>query len=246
MPVMAGDDTYRGGAAHEGRTECPAKAIRCMVVLPPMRWSCHLDWRIMPSQHRHQPISVRLPEHLRDWLVEYASRHDRPVRSVVIESLEEYRASREQETHDRMRTVTSEHARNYLYTAFSCNFMRPGKMAWTPIWFPGIQYRADGTLTDEMKAEGTAHLIGVLRDNGYVIRLGAGTDPAVALHHVLWDQWTKQEAGNGRFTGRLFDDHGQIYHGCTAINAATYTVERLATLGAELRSYTVQEDGLQS
>jgi hypothetical protein len=64
-----------------------------------------------------------------------------------------------------------------------------------------------------------------------------------ALHHVLWDRWTKDEIGNGRFTGRLFDDHGTIYHGCTADDAATYTAERLGVLGGELRSYTIQEDG---
>jgi hypothetical protein len=48
---------------------------------------------------------------------------------------------------------------------------------------------------------------------------------------VLWDQWTKEEIGNGRFTGRLFDDHGKIYHGCTADDAASYAVERIAALG---------------
>jgi len=70
-------------------------------------------------------------------------------------------------------------------------------------------------------------------------------DVHAALHHVLWDKWTKEEIGNGRFTGRIFDDHGLIYRGCTAIDAANYTVQRLAVLGGELRSYTIQEDGPQ-
>lgn len=211
-----------------------------MVELPP-------SGRGMPSQHRHQPISLRLPEQLRDWVLAYASTHNRPVRSVVIEALEEYRAQRERKDGDTMHTVTSEHARNYLRIAFTHNFMRPDQPAWpTPIWFPGINYSADGTLSGDMKAKGTEHLLGVLRDHGYVIRMSAETDVRSALHHALWDQWTKEEAGNGRFTGRLFDDLGRIYQGCTALDAANYTVERLTVLGGELRSYTIQEDGPQS
>lgn len=200
----------------------------------------------MPSQHRYQPVSIRPPEQLRDWLFEYASRQNRPVRSVVIEALEEYRAHREEKDDEIMRTVTSEHARNYLCIAFAHNFMRPDQDAMAPIWFPDIEYSRNGTLSDAMKARGTDHFLGVLRENGYVIRPRAGTDARPALHHVLWDQWTKDEAGNGRFTGRLFDDYGRIYRGCTAMDAANYTVERLAVLGGELRLYTVQEDGPQS
>jgi len=198
----------------------------------------------VPSQHRYQPMSIRLPEHLRDWLAVYAERHDRPVRSVVIEAIEEYRARREHEE-SRMQAVTIEHARDYLRTAFAFNFLRPDQSGAAPIWFPGIEYRQDGTLSAEGKVKATEHLVGVLRDNGYVLNFDDDRDARIALHHVLWDQWTKDEIGNGRFTGRMFDDYGRIYHGCTAIDAANYTVERLSSLGGNLRSYTVQEDGLQ-
>jgi hypothetical protein len=108
--------------------------------------------------------------------------------------------------------------------------------------FPGTAYCRDGTLSESTKAKGTKHLIGVLWGNGVVIMLGEDADVGAAMHHVLWDKWTKDEVGNGRFTGRLFDDHGQIYHGCTPIDAANHTLERLAALGAALRSYTIQDD----
>lgn len=199
----------------------------------------------MPNQHRYQPISIRPPQQLRDWLFDYARELDRPVRSIVIEALEEYRIRRQKEDSDTMRTVTTEHARDYLRTAFTYNFMQPEKTAQAPVWFPGIEYRTDGTLTDDTKARGTEHFRTILRDNGYVIRMTAGKDESSVLHHIMWDQWTKEEAGNGRFTGRLFDDYGRIYFGCTPYDAANYTVERLVTLGGELRSYTVQEDGAQ-
>lgn len=199
----------------------------------------------MPNQHRHQPISIRPPEQLRDWLFDYAHQQNRPVRAIVIEALEEYRNRREEQEDESMHAVTSEHAKDYLRTAFIYNFMQPDQTAQAPIWFPGVEYRADGTLADDMKARGTEHFRTVLRDNGYVIKMHAGIDERSALHHVLWDQWTKEEAGNGRFTGRLFDDYGRIYLGCTANDAANYAVERLAALGGELRSYTVQEDGPQ-
>jgi hypothetical protein len=199
----------------------------------------------MPSQHSHPPISIRPPEQLRAWLIAYARRHDRPVRAVVTEALEEYRVRHDQDGHEKMRTVTTTHARDSLRRAFIYNFMRPDETAQAPIYFPGIQYRRDGTLTDSMKARATRHLIGVLRGNGYAIELDEDADMTAALHHVLWDKWTKDEIGNGRFTGRLFDDCGRIYLGCNADDAANYTVERLAALGAELRSYTIQEDGIQ-
>jgi hypothetical protein len=123
--------------------------------------------------------------------------------------------------------------------------MRPDRTASEPIWFPGIAYNPDGVLTGGMKTRATGHLIGILRDNGFIIHAVTGDDPTAALHHVLWDRWRKEEIGNGRFVGRLFDDNGKIYQGCTAINAAIYTVERLTALGCELRSYTIQEDGPQ-
>jgi hypothetical protein len=199
----------------------------------------------MPSQHRHSPISIRPPERLRDWLTDYAERHGRSLREVVTEALEEYRARREQEGSNTMLTVTTAHARDCLRRTFIYNFMRD-QMVQAPIYFPGIEYSRDGTLSDHMKVLGTEHLIGILRDNGYVIRLSNGTGANTALHHVLWDQWAKEEIGNGRFTGRLFDDYGKIYLGCTADDAANYTIERLAALDADLCSYTIQEDGPQT
>jgi hypothetical protein len=196
----------------------------------------------MPSQHRYAPISIRPPEQLRDWLLDYAKRHGRPVRAVVTEALEEYRARHDQEE-DKMQTVTTALATDYLYRAFVYNFLQPDQGAGEPIWFPGIAYNSDGTLADGMKTKATQHLIEVLRGSGCIIFATADADAPAALHHVLWDRWTKEEIGNGRFVGCLFDDHGKIYSGSTAITAANYTVERLKAQGCELRSYTVQEDG---
>jgi hypothetical protein len=201
--------------------------------------------RIMPSQHAHPPLSIRPPEQLRIWLVDYARRHARPVRSIVTEALEEYRARHDQEGSENMRTVTTAHARESLRRAFIWDFMRSDMPAMTPIQLPGLEYDTHGILTDAMKAKATGHLIDVLRGNGYVIETGEDIDATAALHHALWDRWTKDEIGNGRFTGCLFDEHGTIYRGCTADDAASYTVERLAALGCELRSYTIQEDGIQ-
>ncbi len=56
-------------------------------------------------------------------------------------------------------------------------------------------------------------------------------DPAAALHRVRWDKRTEDEVGEDQFIGRLFNEHGQIYQGCTASDAATYTIKRLAALG---------------
>ncbi len=61
-------------------------------------------------------------------------------------------------------------------------------MAWYPIDFPGLVYSDDGTLTDEMKAKGTQHLIDVLNDNGCVIEFDEDNDLNSSLHHVLWDR----------------------------------------------------------
>jgi hypothetical protein len=199
----------------------------------------------MPSQHAHPPISIRPPEQLRTWLIDYARRQDRPIRAIVTEALEEYRARHNQGGNEPMRTVTTTHARESLRRAFIWNFMVPDKPAMTPIQFPGLEYRSDGTLTDAMKARATQHLIDVLRGNGYLIEVDEDDEATVILHHALWDKWTKDEIGNGRFTGCLFDDHGTIYRGCNAADAANYTVERLAVLGGELRSYTIQADGIQ-
>lgn len=48
----------------------------------------------MPSQHKHPPISVRLPEGDRAWLMEYAEATGRAVNSVLTEAVAEYRAHR--------------------------------------------------------------------------------------------------------------------------------------------------------
>jgi hypothetical protein len=144
--------------------------------------------RAMPSQHSHPPISIRPPEQLRAWLIAYARRHDRPIRAIVTEALEEYRVLHDQEGNEKMRTVTTTHVRDSLRRAFIYNFMRPNETAHAPIEFPGIKYSNDGTLTDGMKAKATGHLIGVLRDNGYVIEVDEDADVTATLHRVLWDQ----------------------------------------------------------
>ena len=51
----------------------------------------------MPSQHKHNPLRVRPPEALRDWLLAYAERAGKAVNAVVTEALEDYRAKREKE-----------------------------------------------------------------------------------------------------------------------------------------------------
>ena len=71
-----------------------------------------------------------------------------------------------------------------------------------------------------MKAKATDHLIEALRDHSYVVEVDDDLDVKAVVHHVLWDKWTKDEIGNGRFTGCLFDDYGTIYRGCNADDAA--------------------------
>jgi hypothetical protein len=66
-------------------------------------------------------------------------------------------------------------------------------------------------------------------------RAAAGTPPE-AMRRILWDKWSEDDIGEHQFIGRLFDDRGQIYRGCTAFDAARYTLQRLAALGGELRS----------
>jgi hypothetical protein len=56
------------------------------------------------------------------------------------------------------------------------------------------------------------------------------------MRHALWDRWSEDQIGEHHFIGRLFDDRGQIYRGCTAFDAARYTLEPPAALGGELRS----------
>jgi hypothetical protein len=41
----------------------------------------------MPSQHKHPPISLRLPGADRAWLLEYAAAQERPVNGVLAEAV---------------------------------------------------------------------------------------------------------------------------------------------------------------
>jgi len=49
----------------------------------------------MPSQHKHNPIPVRLPEADRAWLLEHAEETDRAVNAVVVEAIQALRKRRE-------------------------------------------------------------------------------------------------------------------------------------------------------
>jgi hypothetical protein len=119
---------------------------------------------------------------------------------------------------------------------FVHKFMRPNDYAWAPIDFPGIIYDADGVLADDMQERAAAHLMAAIRAQGYDIAFDdPATDTTDAVRRILWDKWTEADVGENRFIGRLFSDRGQIYPGCTAFDAATYTLERLNVLGGELR-----------
>lgn len=135
------------------------------------------------------------------------------------------------------RTAPAEHVQEALRRIFVFKFMRPDDFAWAPIKFPGVEYDQDGQLADGMQAKAAAHLIDAIRGQGLEI---AFEDPATnvtdAVQHVLWDKWTEGQIGEHQFIGRLFDERGQIYRGCTAFDAAKYTLQRLAALGGELRS----------
>ena len=133
------------------------------------------------------------------------------------------------------RAMLAEHVQEVLRRTFVFRFMRPDDHSSAPIDFPGIEY-ADGRLTDGMQARAAEHLIGALREQGYdVVFPHADTDVIQAVQRVLWGRWTPTEVGEHEFIGQLFDDHGRIYHGCTAFDAAAYTLQRLAALGGELR-----------
>ncbi|MEV4535864.1 hypothetical protein AB0J82_18770 [Asanoa sp. NPDC049518] len=135
------------------------------------------------------------------------------------------------------RALMAEHVQEVLRRTFVFQFMRPNDFSSAPIDFPGIVYE-DGLLADGMETRAAEHLIGVLRDQGYeIVFADADTDVTAAVRHVLWDRWTADEVGEREFIGRLFDDHGRIYHGCTAFDAAEYTLRRLAALGGELRPF---------
>jgi hypothetical protein len=129
------------------------------------------------------------------------------------------------------------HVQEALRQVFVYNFMRPDDFAWAPIAFPGARYDDDGVLADGMQRTATAHLIEAIRQQGYELVFdNPSTDPMAVLHHILWDKWTEDEVGEHQFIGRLFNERGQIYHGCTAFDAANYTLQRLAAVGGEMRS----------
>ena len=132
------------------------------------------------------------------------------------------------------------HVQEALRRVFVYSFMRPDDFAWAPIDFPGAWYDDDdGVLADGMQAKATAHLIDAIRQQGYEIVFdNPATDPVAVLHHTLWDKWTEDEIGEHQFIGRLFNERGQIYRGCTAFDAANYTLQRLAALDGEIRSRT--------
>jgi hypothetical protein len=135
------------------------------------------------------------------------------------------------------RAVPAEHVQEALRRVFVYKFMRPDDFAWAPIDFPGVEYDEDGLLANGMQANAAAHLVGAIRGQGYEIAFeNPTTDVTEAMRHILWDKWIESEIGDGEFVGRLFDDHGRIYRGCTAFDAARYTLDRLAALGGEFRS----------
>ena len=134
------------------------------------------------------------------------------------------------------RAMPAEHIQEMLRRTFVFRFMRPDDFAWAPIAFPGIEYDHDGRLAAGMPARAAAHLIGELRNQGFeIVFQDPAVDASQAMQRVLWDRWTTDEIGD-EFRGCLFDDHGRIYHGCTAFDAARYTLQRLTALGGEIRS----------
>jgi hypothetical protein len=135
------------------------------------------------------------------------------------------------------KTDPEPHVLEAVRRIFVYQFMRPDDFAWAPIQFPGVQYDNDGALADGMQAKATAHLIDALRRQGYELTFGnPAVDPVAMMQHLLWDRWTEDEIGEHAFIGPLFDEHGQIYHGCTAFDAATYTLQRLAAYGGKIQS----------
>jgi hypothetical protein len=129
------------------------------------------------------------------------------------------------------------HVQEALRRVFVYNFMRPDDFAWAPIAFPGARYDDDGVLADGMQAKATAHLIGAIRQQGYELVFdNPATDPMAVMQRILWDKWSEDEVGEHQFIGRLFNERGQIYQGCTAFDAANYTLQRLAALGGEIRA----------
>jgi hypothetical protein len=129
------------------------------------------------------------------------------------------------------------HVQEALRRVFVHKFMRPDDFAWAPIDFPGIRYDDDGVLVYGMQAKATTHLIDALRQQGYdLVFDDLATDPVTVMYHILWDKWTEAEIGEHQFIGRLFNERGQIYQGCNAFDAATYTLQRLEVLGGEIHA----------
>ena len=59
-----------------------------------------------------------------------------------------------------------------------------------------------------------------MREQGYeIVFKDPSADATQAVQRVLWERWTAEEVGENEFTGQLFDEHGRIYHGCTAFDA---------------------------
>jgi hypothetical protein len=52
----------------------------------------------MPSQHKHPPISLRLPEADRAWLYAYATQTGQPVNRILAQWVAEKRACLSSET----------------------------------------------------------------------------------------------------------------------------------------------------
>jgi hypothetical protein len=134
------------------------------------------------------------------------------------------------------RAMLAEHVQETLRRTFIFRFMRADDLTSAPIDFPGIKYDDDRRLADGMDAKAAEHLIGALHDQGCeIVFQDPATDAKQAMQRVLWDHWTAAEVGEDEFIGQLFDDRGRIYHGCTAFDAASYTLQRLAALGGEIR-----------
>jgi hypothetical protein len=150
---------------------------------------------------------------------------------------EEIRAWMKRRPGQGRRATTEPHVQEALRKIFVYNFMRPDDFAWAPIAFPGIRYDGDGLLCDGMQSRATAHLISAISEQGYELVFDdPATDEQAVINHILWDKWTEREIGEHQFIGRLFNERGQIYRGCTAFDAANYTLQRLAALGGEMRS----------
>ena len=73
----------RGLLRPEARAVVPPRAPRKEGLTP------------MPSRHKHPPISLRLPESDRHWVLTYAKENDLAVNLVLALALAEFRAQRE-------------------------------------------------------------------------------------------------------------------------------------------------------